>query len=323
MQELHPLRFQPILRRYLWGGRRLGEMLGKAIGEGEDYAESWEIVDHVEEQSVVGCGPLEGVALHQLVADRGKKLFGRHAACEQFPLLFKFLDCQRDLSVQVHPNDEQAATQDPPDLGKTEAWVVMHADPGSLLYAGLKEGVTRPDLERAVAAGQTAECLNPLQVQAGDCVYVPAGTVHALGAGLVVAEIQQASNTTFRLFDWNRVGADGKPRPLHVQQALDVIDYDCGPASPQVPVPLAGGGGEQLVSCDKFVLERLRISDTATVGGGDRFCLLAVVSGEAHMPGDPAQRPLRAGETMLLPACLGEVVLTVSQPSILLAMYLP
>ena len=146
----YPLRFQPLLRRYLWGGRRLETMLGKSLGPGEDYAESWEVVDHGEDQSVVINGPLSGMSLKDLVGTHGQQLFGEKVGYDQFPLLLKFLDCNRTLSVQVHPNDQQAAHLDPPDLGKTEAWVVLAADSGSKMYAGLRDGVSREDLRDAL-----------------------------------------------------------------------------------------------------------------------------------------------------------------------------
>ena len=146
----YPLGFEPLFRRYLWGGRRLETMFGKALGAGDDYAESWEVVDHGEDQSVVKAGSLAGKTLHDLVATSATELFGKHAPQKQFPLLFKLLDCNRTLSVQVHPNDEQGAKLVPPDLGKTEAWVVLAADPGSIIYAGLKPGVTRERLAEAL-----------------------------------------------------------------------------------------------------------------------------------------------------------------------------
>src|SRR5262249_22949406 len=147
------------------------------------------------------------------------------------------LDAAHMLSVQVHPNDEQAALQTPPDLGKTEAWIILAAEPGSKVYVGLRPGVDPQQLAEAIAAGTCEELLYGFEPCAGDCLFIPAGTVHALGAGLLVAEIQQSSDTTFRLFDWNRVGPDGKPRTLHVEQALAVVDFDRGPIAPQQPQP--------------------------------------------------------------------------------------
>ena len=192
MPNLYPLRFEPILRRYLWGGRRLETVLGKRLGDGDDYAEIWEIVDHGNDHSVVTHGPHARRTLHELVTEFGPELFGRHVPQAQFPLLLKFLDANKTLSVQVHPNDQQAAELDPPDLGKTEAWVVLAAEPGSKIYAGLQPGVDRDVLQQHVEAGTCDRCLYQFQPQVGDCILLEAGTVHAIGAGLVIAEIQQA-----------------------------------------------------------------------------------------------------------------------------------
>jgi mannose-6-phosphate isomerase len=320
---MHPLRFWPIFRRYIWGGRRLGTVLGKAIGEGNDYAESWEIVDHDNDQSRVIAGPLARTTLAELVRDHGAELFGRHHPQPRFPLLFKLLDAQQVLSVQVHPNDEQAARLSPPDLGKTEAWMVLAAEPGSLIYAGLKRGFDRASLAREITRGTCHLCLHQFEPHAGDVVFLPAGTVHALGAGLLIAEIQQSSDTTFRLFDWNRVGADGKSRPLHVEQALDVIDWNRGAVNPQPPALTDRVHVERLVACDKFVLDRQRIERPQSIGGDDRFHLISVVEGEIEVADDPLDRPLRKGETALLPAALGTVTVMPRQATTLLDAYLP
>jgi mannose-6-phosphate isomerase len=323
MTQIGPLRFEPLYRRYLWGGRRLATVLGKDLGEGDNYAESWEVVDHGQDQSRVAGGPMKGLTLHDVVRTRGRELFGRHAPRPQFPLLFKFLDAHQNLSVQVHPNDEQAAHLAPPDLGKTEAWVVIHADPGSLIYAGLQPGIDRAALERAVRQGATAACLHRLQPQPGDCLFLPAGTVHALGAGLVVAEIQQASDTTFRLYDWDRVGADGKGRPLHIQASLDTIDFDRGPVSPQTPRATDRTHVQRLVACEQFVLDRWSIQHSVAAGGDDRFHILAVLEGEAAVEGNEEASPLRKGQTLLLPAAAGPVAVSPAGSAVLLDMYLP
>src|SRR5262249_13542792 len=155
--------------------------------------------------------------LHELITLRGEWLLGRHHPQLQFPLLFKFLDAQQTLSVQVHPNDLSAARLTPPDLGKTEAWVVIAAEPHAKIFAGLNPDVDRQHLERELASGTCDTCLHQFEPSVGDCVFLRAGTVHALGAGLLISEIQQSSNTTYRLFDWNRVDRDGQPRQLHIQ----------------------------------------------------------------------------------------------------------
>ncbi|HAN97768.1 MAG TPA: mannose-6-phosphate isomerase [Planctomycetaceae bacterium] len=324
-----PLRFEPILRRYLWGGRRLGTVLGKAIGPEDDYAESWEIVDHGDDQSRVIAGPLAGRTLGAIFAEFGEALFGerydawrseeRPAGLQhRFPLLLKFLDCRRDLSVQIHPNDAQARRQDPPDLGKTEAWYVMDAEPGAAVYAGLVTGATRDDLARAIAEGRTESVLHRFHPRPGDCLFIPAGTVHALGAGLLVAELQQASDTTYRLFDWNRVGSDGRPRALHVEQSLAVLRDDCGPVESVRPIRI-DDHRERLVEAPQFVLDRIRVDragpvrndrvsgGSGTLGGDGTFHVIAVVEGEGRLEGDPTGRPLRRGETALIPAGCGAV----------------
>ena len=207
-----PLRFEPVLKRYLWGGRRLGELFAKPIGPESDYAESWELVDREPEQSRVLAGPLTGKTLRELLREYPQEILGRHAPLPRFPLLVKLLDAAQLLSVQVHPNDLQAGRMTPPDLGKTEVWHVLAAQPGSKLYAGMKAGVNRSRLEQALRAGTVADCLHEVEPRVGDTIFIPPGTVHALGAGVVIAEFQQSSDVTLRLFDWNRIGADGKPR---------------------------------------------------------------------------------------------------------------
>jgi mannose-6-phosphate isomerase len=250
-------------------------------------------------------------------------LFGASAPLKQFPLLLKFLDCAKTLSVQVHPNDAQAAKLDPPDLGKTEAWVVLAAEPGSLIYAGLKPGVDRAMLERETKRGTCDQCLHSFTPQAGDCVLIEAGTVHALGAGLLVAEIQQASDTTYRLFDWNRVDRDGKPRELHVEQALDTIDFSRGPVEPVHPRALAEHGGERLIACDKFVLDRWRLSGRRDLSRDNRFHILTLIEGRAVLTSADSKHQLERGDTVLIPASAPAVEIVSAGAATLLDMYLP
>jgi len=322
--NLYPLRFEPLLRRYIWGGRRLETLLGKSLPLGEDYAESWELVDHQHGQSIVQFGALKGLSLHELCQRFGEELLGSGNSSKGFPLLFKFIDAQQDLSLQVHPNDQAAAILDPPDRGKTEAWVVLHADPGSRLFAGLQTGFDRPRLESALSEGNLEQCLNCFYPQPGDCFLVQAGLVHAIGAGLVIAEIQQASDTTFRLHDWNRVGADGQPRPLHVQQALEVIDFAAEPIVQQESI-----GDDQvnhearLLECDKFVLDRCRFKGQKIMGGDQKFHILVVLHGQAVLDSDPSGTPLERGQVCLIPAQIGSVELAANEWTTLLDIYLP
>jgi mannose-6-phosphate isomerase len=304
---LYPLRFQPIVKRLIWGGRRLGDVLGKPIGEGSQYAESWEVSDHRDDVSVVSNGPLAGSSLRDLLRERPLELLG-HALGprEQFPLLVKFIDASQTLSVQVHPDDERAARL-ANDNGKTETWVVVDAEPGSLIYAGLKRGVDRATFARAIETGHVEDLLHCFPAQAGDCILIPAGIVHAIGAGVMIAEIQQMSDATFRVFDWNRLGADGKPRTLHVAEALESTDFAAGPVQPIATTaqPIPGGTREPLASSRFFALERLRLTGPARIGRDDRFTIVLNLAGSADVHHADQTYPLRLGETLLLPAVLG------------------
>lgn len=320
---LYPLRLVPAYKRYLWGGRRFEAVLGRRLPPGNDYAESWEVADHPAGQSVVAYGPVEGVALGELVRTRGRELLGCHHPRPRFPLLLKFLDAQQRLSVQVHPDDEAARRMNLSDPGKTEAWVVVHAEPGSTLYAGLAHPLDRDGLLRALEAGRLEDALHAVQPAAGDCFLLPAGTIHALGEGLLVAEVQTPSDVTFRLHDWGRVGPDGKPRALHIEQAAKSMQIPQGPVLPQVPRPL-GAGRERLVECGHFILDRLRVAST-TVGGDERCHVVTILEGELVVEGDPARTPLRRGDSMVLPASCGRMTISSpsSAPAVLLDAFLP
>jgi mannose-6-phosphate isomerase len=178
-------------------------------------------------------------------------------------------------------------------------------------------------MESAIRSGRCQDCLHSFHPQAGDCIYLPAGTVHSLGAGLLVAEIQQSSDTTFRLFDWNRIGPDGKPRPLHIEQGLRVINYQIGPVNPQQPQTTDQAGTSRLVACEKFVLDRRTFDTACAIGGDDRFHILIILEGSAQIEGDPATAPMYRGDTALIPACLGAVRLVPQKRVIALDVYLP
>ena len=297
---LPPLRFRPVLKQTIWGGRRLGETLRKPIGEEANYAESWEVVDHGNDQSVVDGGPHDGMTLAAMISQYRQQLLGAGAMEQSFPLLLKYLDCNRVLSVQVHPDDATGAKLDPPDRGKTEAWYIVDATDDAVIYAGLVDGVDREALGAAIEAGQTEQVLHSFHPSPGDVVFIPAGTVHALGAGLLVAEIQQSSDTTFRLFDWNRTDADGNARPLHLEQGLSVTDYDRGPIRPDRADPTTAGK-QTLVECDKFVLSAVH-QGQATVGESDSFEIITVPRGTASLQIGEDEQTLATGQTVLLPA---------------------
>jgi len=325
MTPLYPLRLKPVYKQYIWGGRRLATVLGRRLPPDGVFAESWDVCDHGHEQSLVQTGPLATTPLHLLVTDRGDELLGQHAPQSRFPLLLKYLDANLPLSVQVHPDDNVAARIGLSDPGKTEAWCVIQVEPQSAIWAGFSQPVDRKTLGRAIRDGTLERYLHRFQPAVGDCVFLPAGTVHALGAGLLVAEIQQTSDNTFRLYDWNRVGADGKPRPLHLHEGLEAIDYTQGPVATAQPRPTDRPHVERLVDSDKFILDRWTFSSPQPTGADDRCHILTVLDGQVRVEGDPGETPLRLGQTVLLPAALGPVTLSPAegQTAILLDAYLP
>lgn len=223
--SLYPFTFQPIFKERVWGGRRLAELYRKQLPPEVPIGESWEITDRPEGVSVITNGPLAGKDLHWLMENHGAELLGPAKSQNgRFPLLVKLLDAQDDLSLQVHPPAHKAA-----ELGgeaKTEMWYVAQATPDAQIYVGLKHGVTREQFEQKVKDGTVADCFHRHTIKAGDVMFLPSGRVHALGAGSVIFEIQQNSDTTYRVFDWNRVGLDGKPRDLHLPQAMASIDFN-------------------------------------------------------------------------------------------------
>ncbi len=304
-----PLTFEPILKRIRWGGTRLGTVLGKPLGPHTDYAESWEVADHGADQSLVASGPLRGMSLGRLVQESGERLLGVQAGLSQFPLLVKFLDANDWLSLQVHPNDAQAAEYEPGENGKTEAWVILDAEPGSRICAGLKAGVDRSVFAAHLSEGTVEDTLHMFEVQAGDCIFVPAGTVHAIGPGILLAEIQQQSDLTFRLHDWGRLGSDGQPRALHIEESLACIDFSRGPVSPVVPAQLNSGShaSERLVREDYFGIDRHRASTPFAIVPEQRFRVLVCLDGSAEIAADNCTAQLRRGQTVLVPACVRQV----------------
>jgi len=309
---MYPLRFQPILRRLIWGGRRLGTVLHKPIGSESDYAESWELADYHEQVSVVEDGSLAGSRIRELIRNRGGELLGKAIApCDQFPLLVKFIDAHENLSVQVHPNDEQGRRL-ANDSGKTETWVILDTMPGSLIYAGLKRVVGPDEFAQAIRSGAVEPLLHRFEPRPGDSILIEAGTMHAIGAGVLLAEFQEMSDATFRVYDWGRLGSDGKPRPLHIREALESIDFKRGPVNPIVPEkePIPGGTRERLARSPYFALERLSLNGPTCVGTLDRFTIVMGLNGSCDVEHDNECVRLDFGQTLLLPAALGQCVVT-------------
>ncbi len=225
---MRSIRFTPCFVEKIWGGRKMERLLGKELPAGKKIGESWEISGHPAHLTPAKTPPFQGMDVYGIAKTDGKDVFGRHAeACaEDFPLLLKFIDAQDVLSVQVHPDDRAAVELEGDGYrGKNECWLIVDCDKDAFLYKGFVEGASLEDFDRLLAEGRLEEILQKVPVQPGDFVNLPAGTVHAIGAGIVLCEIQQSSDLTYRVYDWNRVGADGKPRPLHVEKARRVMDF--------------------------------------------------------------------------------------------------
>jgi mannose-6-phosphate isomerase len=292
MELTQPIVFEPLFMERLWGGRRLESLFGKRLPPTARIGESWEIVDREDAQSVVHEGPLQGLTLNELWTQHRDTVFGPGLPeAPRFPLLFKLLDAQERLSVQVHPRPENAAS-----LGgepKTEMWYVLDALLESDLYAGLKRGVTRAAFELALREGRVAEMIHHLPIKAGDAIFIPSGRIHAIGTGNVIFEVQQNSDTTYRVFDWNRLGLDGQPRALHIEESLQSIDFeDFEPA-------LIPAGQEQLVACAFFDVEKWTLPAPRPSNGGG-FAIFCVAGGRVECGG----REFHRGEFFLVPAAL-------------------
>ncbi len=311
--SLYPLKFKPRFVRKMWGGRKLETVLGKSPPPGA-IGESWELYDFppgvVDESadwisSEVAEGRLAGKTLHELIEEFGQDLCGDVPLVGprgQFPLLIKFLDAHDDLSVQVHPAEAYAKAHPGAHL-KNEAWFIVQADPGSRLLKGLKPGVTRQSFAQSIADGSVESTIHSIPAKAGDCFYLPSGTVHALGAGILAAEVQTPSDTTYRVFDFNRVDpSTGQPRTLHVEQAMQCIDFSAA-APPKSP------SGPQLVKCDQFSIRKITAKKgrEVIIPAGEPKVLM-FITGQGQLLAAGQETAFTGGDTILLPAGLVETV---------------
>ncbi len=323
--NLYPFTFTPVLKDYIWGGRNLETLFGRALPTG-NIAESWEIAAHPDGVTVIANGRFANTPLTDLHTQLGLDLIGAHNQWAQerhkFPLLIKLLDAHTNLSVQVHPDDDYALAHEGNELGKTEMWVVLHATPGAAIILGVKPGVT-PDIFRAaITAGNLETHLHYLPIQSGDVVCVPSGSVHALLGGSVIAEIQQNSNTTYRVYDWNRT-TNGQARPLHIDKALDVINFaqvEPGLCQPQLIANTNGARRYRLCANQYFTTERVDLDAGARYQGicdGRTLEVWGCLSGHVDVNGVS----LTAVQFTLLPAALGVFTVSAPQPATLLRTY--
>ena len=306
---LYPLRFEPIYQYRLWGGRRLANLLTAPLPGNDPIGEAWILSDRDDHASIVANGSLKGQTIGQLLEQFPEQLLGKMAQrFRRFPLLLKFLDVHEMLSVQVHPADAHTDLLPAGETGKTEAWVVLEAGAESRLYAGLKPGTTADDLRRALTNGAVADNLIYFTPKPGDGVFLPAGIVHALGGGVVVFEVQQNSDVTFRLYDWDHIDPKtGQSRALQVDQALAYIDFAQGAIGPVIPLveTTTPVKRERLFHCEYFWLWRLRGQLPFTVGAASVPRVLICIEGAGQIRHGSVTYTVGKGDVLLLPAVVG------------------
>lgn len=306
-ENLYPMTFIPVYKNYIWGGRRIPEKYRRREVQGV-CAESWEVADRAEGMSVVANGKYRGQTLREAIHTLGAKLVGTGVKSGVFPLLVKIIDARERLSVQVHPDERAAARGD--GEAKTEVWHVLDAAPGAFVFAGLKRGVGRVPFLKAMKADAVAEALCLVRVRTGDTVFIPGGRVHAIGEGCLLLEVQQNSNTTYRVYDWGRMGHDGKPRELHIERALRAIRWkDSAPVKVRAKRAAWENGcrREQIVDCPYFHMERLSLRRQVSFDNdGASFHILFVVSGGALIFGGGGKVKVNPGVSVLLPAGMSE-----------------
>lgn len=324
--DLYPLLFQPVLKGYIWGGRTLADRFGRDLPPGVT-AESWEIAAHPNGETKVTNGRYAGRSLTELVPELGLALIGSNNRWAQernkFPLLIKLLDARQPLSVQVHPDDLYARQHAGNELGKSEMWVVLDADPEAAVILGITPGTTTAAFRQGIANGHLIDYLHHIPVQAGDTINVPAGSVHAILGGVVIAEIQQNSDITYRVFDWGR---DDPQRPLHIEDSMAVINFD--QVAPQPVAPTLSGSGPgwerwQLAQTPYFLVERLRLDAGATYAGvadGRSPEIWGCLTGRARVVAGSGTVDLNAVAFTLLPAAVGPFAITAGEEDALTAL---
>jgi mannose-6-phosphate isomerase len=321
MTPLYPFIFHPRFKERVWGGRTLATLYGKRLPPGVLIGESWEITDRPGDESVIANGALAGQTLRAVMEQRGSEILGgaTPSAGDRFPILCKILDAREKLSLQVHPPPFDSAQGKPP-LGepKTEMWYIAAAEPDAELFVGLKQGMTRTAFEESISAGCVADCFHRIPVRAGDTMFLPSGRVHAIGAGLVIFEIQQNSDTTFRVYDWDRLGLDGKPRDLHVAESLASIDFaDIEPSLAAGDTTTDGQFTRQaLVRHALFTTDVVRATTKSVMTlAPPRLRIIANVERQLVVNGGGVGTALTPGQFCLIPASVPDVTVTAQSGS--------
>ena len=302
----YPLLFKPVYRDYLWGGNRIASQFSRE-NTPTPCAESWEISAHPDGMSIVENGPLAGKSLEELGKEQGEALFGSHSENGHFPLLIKIIDAKSRLSVQVHPDEEAAAQYG--GEAKTEMWYILDAPADGFVCAGLKPGVGPRIFHDAIIDKKVPSLLRTLKVVPGKSVFIPGGLVHAICEGCLILEVQQNSNTTYRVFDWDRIGTDGKPRLLHLRQAAEVIDWHAPELDLQTPIPMkataASNKREKILRCDFFTLEKYVLAEAEPfLPDGSSFRVVFVSEGSINIRWAGGETSVPHGRSCLIPASM-------------------
>ena len=295
--EFYPLKLNPIFKSRIWGGERLAKVFGKDLPTGEKIGESWELADLEDDRSTIANGVFAGQTLREVISRYPKEVTGDEDFPKAFPLLIKFLDAQDVLSVQVHPDIETCKRMGRGNA-KTECWYIISAEPGAVIYKGLKKGVTKEEFAKSIEQGSVAELLEKIEVRQGECHFLPAGTIHAIGAGLLIAEVQMPSDTTYRVFDWNRVDENDKSRPLHKAEAMESIHFE---ADDDLRVTTQG----RIVDCEYFKIDKCDLDKgSGTFFKQGQMRVLIFISGTGSIGREePKSVQYRSGDCIVIPAC--------------------
>jgi mannose-6-phosphate isomerase len=312
VNTIYPLKFKPLYKDYVWGGRNL-EALGKLLPPDGVVAESWEVACHTNGSSIIANGEYEGITLSELIKQMGRKLIGEslpERAVERFPLLLKFIDAESDLSVQVHPDDEFAYANENGEYGKNEMWYIISAKPGAKLICDVLQGTTPESFAAAVKENSITSCLKTIEVSQGDIINIPTGTVHSIGKGIILAEIQQNSDISYRIYDYGRSN-----RKLHIDKALQVINFDSASRKDKysgLELAISDRSKKKIAAANKYFCTEIYSVD-GTVGemaDGSKFFIYMLISGEGSVAWDQSEMPVKSGETVMIPAALGKYTLT-------------
>ncbi len=322
----YPLRCRPLLKPKIWGGRGLATVLGKSLPPGETIGESWEVADVPEGTSAIADGPLAGVGLREVMARFGDQLLSGWCA-EQFPLLVKFIDAQEDISIQVHPDAEACRRRFPAERSKSETWLIVHVEPGAAVLHGVHADVTIDEIRGRIADGTVMDAMRRVPAQPGDVIHLPAGTLHTMLRGVMLLEVQEPSDSTFRVYDHDRVGLDGRPRALHIEEALESLRLGGGAPARIEPTSEPRDWGEQelLIDIAPYRVERLTVRRRMTWrAGSEAAVVMVVIGGEFELETAGVKSALSLGEAIIVPPAVegmtfepcGESRLVIAVPQI-------